>query len=157
MKLASPHTQINTLQDNMSDATPIVPLSKAQLRIARPTSSISALIPFYRDGLGFQIISSFAKHNGFDGLILGHSSLPYHLEFTHEEGHDPGRAPTKDNLLVFYLSDDKEWKQAVERMQNVGFESVKSYNPWWDADGKGKTFEDPDGYRVVLWHGEWKK
>lgn len=89
--------------------------------------------------------------------MLGHSSLPYHLEFTQEEGHDPGRAPTKDNLLVFYLPNEGDWKQAVKRMEGVGFESVKSYNPWWDVDGKGKTFEDSDGYRVVLWHGEWSK
>ena len=87
--------------------------------------------------------------------MLGHPSLPYHLEFTSQDGHDPGKAPTKDNLLVFYLPDEKEWRAAVGRMDKAGYESVKSWNPYWDADGKGKTFEDLDGWRVVLWNDGW--
>ncbi|KAF2267369.1 Glyoxalase/Bleomycin resistance protein/Dihydroxybiphenyl dioxygenase [Lojkania enalia] len=133
------------------------PILKAHLRIARPTRSIAAILPFYTSGLGFQITSSFSGHAGFDGVMLGHPSLPYHLEFTTEKGHDPGCAPTKDNLLVFYLPDEREWKQAVERMENEGFVNVKSWNPWWDQDGKGRTFEDSDGWRVVLFNGEWNK
>ena len=78
----------------------------------------------------------------------------YHLEFTVQEGHLPGRAPTQDNLLVFYLPSKGDWDQAINRMEKQGFEATKSWNPWWDI--KGKTFEDPDGWRVVLWHGEWK-
>ncbi|KAH7363685.1 Glyoxalase/Bleomycin resistance protein/Dihydroxybiphenyl dioxygenase [Pyrenochaeta sp. MPI-SDFR-AT-0127] len=132
------------------------PIFKAHLRIARPTQSIAALLPFYIDGLGFQNIGSFDKHNGFDGIMLGHPSIPYHLEFTKQENHDPGRAPTQDNLLVFYLPDQDEWSSAVGKMQRAGFEAVKSWNPYWEADGKGRTFEDADGYRVVLWNGEWR-
>jgi YycE-like protein len=30
---------------------------------------------------------------------------------------------------------------------------VKSFNPYWD--GNGCTFEDPDGYRVVLQNAAW--
>jgi len=30
---------------------------------------------------------------------------------------------------------------------------VKAFNPYWDR--KGLTFEDPDGYRVVLENEEW--
>ncbi|KAJ4375271.1 hypothetical protein N0V83_002357 [Neocucurbitaria cava] len=82
--------------------------------------------------------------------------LPYHLEFTTQEGHEPGRAPTKDNLLVFYLPEKEEWQEAVGRMQEAGFEAVESWNPYWDAEGKGKTFEDADGWRVVLWNGAWR-
>ena len=33
-------------------------------------------------------------------------------------------------------------------MEYNGFAAVKSFNPYWDQCGK--TFEDPDGYRVVL-------
>jgi hypothetical protein len=132
------------------------PILTAHLRIARPTRSISALLPFYINGLGFTILYSFTQHSGFDGVMLGHPSLPYHLEFTTEEGHDPGRAPTKDNLLVFYLPDEQEWKNAVERMESVGCKGVKSWNPYWDAGGRGRTFEDEDGWRVVLWNGAWE-
>ncbi|WP_420360213.1 hypothetical protein [Agrobacterium vitis] len=30
---------------------------------------------------------------------------------------------------------------------------ITSYNPYWD--NLGKTFEDPDGYRVVLQNSAW--
>lgn len=128
---------------------------RAHLRIARPTRSIQALLPFYTTGLGFQITSSFKHHAGFDGAMLGHPSLPYHLEFTEQKGHDPGYAPTQEHLLVFYLPEKGEWDQVVARMEGAGFTPVTSYNPYWDVDGKGKTFEDADGYRVVLWNGAW--
>jgi hypothetical protein len=131
------------------------PVFQAHLRIARPTRSISALLPFYTTGLGFQIVGSFERHAGFDGAMLGHPSLPYHLEFTEQEGHDPGRAPTKDHLLVFYLPVKGVWESAIARMENAGFEAVVSWNPYWGDEKKGRTFEDTDGYRVVLWNGTW--
>lgn len=125
------------------------------LRIARPTDHIDPLRRFYIEGLGFSIISEFSGHEGFDGLIVGlaTTSISYHLEFVSKKGHAVGRAPTEDNLLVFYLPDEVVWKAAVERMEKVGFQSVESFNPYWDASGK--TFEDPDGYRVVFQKAAW--
>jgi GNAT superfamily N-acetyltransferase/extradiol dioxygenase family protein len=123
------------------------------LRVARPTDNLPALRRFYCDGLGLQQLSSFTAHNGFDGLMLGHPQAPYHLEFTHQPGHTVGRAPTADNLLVFYLPDAAEWQAAVQRMEAAGFAPVPAYNPYWDA--QGRTFEDPDGYRVVLQQAAW--
>jgi catechol 2,3-dioxygenase-like lactoylglutathione lyase family enzyme len=123
-------------------------LSTAHIRIARPTDDINALLPFYRDGLGFEILGSFADHAGFDGVMLGHPSAGYHLEFTKHRGHEVGRAPTQDHLLIFYLPDESAHTEAVQRMERAGFAPVQSYNPYWDR--VGKTFEDPDGYRVVL-------
>jgi hypothetical protein len=38
-------------------------------------------------------------------------------------------------------------------MQNAGFVPVGSFNPYWDR--QGVTFEDPDGYRIVLQNSEW--
>lgn len=130
-------------------------LSRSHLRIARPTRSIPALLPFYTTGLGFYVLGSFKDHAGFDGIMLGHPHAPYHLEFTVEQGHDPGRAPTKDNLLVFYLPEKADWEHAVARMQGAGFEAVQSWNPYWDHDGLGRTYEDADGWRVVLWNEGW--
>lgn len=123
-------------------------LSVAHLRIARPTDDIDKLLPFYRDGLGFEVLGSFANHEGFDGIMLGHKSAGYHLEFTRKRGHDVGRAPTQDNLLIFYLPDGDKYARAVLQMESGGFAAVASFNPYWDRNGK--TFEDPDGYRVVL-------
>ena len=123
------------------------------LRVARPTNNLPALLRFYCDGLGLRQLAAFTAHNGFDGLILGHPQAPYHLEFTHQLGHAVGRAPTPDNLLVFYLPAAPEWEAAVARMTAAGFAPVPAYNPYWDE--LGRTFEDPDGYRVVLQGAVW--
>lgn len=123
------------------------------LRIARATDDLDALLPFYRDGLGLQVLYRFEDHDGFDGVMLGHPGSPHHLEFTRAHGHPAGRAPTADNLLVFYLPDRDRWRTAVERMREAGFEPVTSFNPYWDIHGV--TFEDGDGYRVVLHNSAW--
>ena len=123
------------------------------LRVTRPTDDLEALLPFYRDGLGLSVLYRFESHDGFDGVMLGGPGAPYHLEFTRAHGHTAGRAPTPDNLLVFYLPDDVEWRTAVARMQAAGFDPVPAFNPYWDRNGR--TFEDSDGYRVVLEHGAW--
>ena len=126
----------------------------AHLRVARPTDHIDEILRFYRDGLGLEVLYSFEDHDGFDGVMLGKKGAPYHLEFTHHGGQVAGRAPTAENLIVFYLPDIDEWQKAIDRMVAAGFEPVASYNPYWDA--KGKTFEDIDGYRVVLQNTDWR-
>lgn len=123
------------------------------LRVARPTDNLAVLLRFYRDGLGLAQLGAFTAHNGYDGMMLGHPHAPYHLEFTHQPGHVVGRAPTADNLLVFYLPEAAEWHAAVARMAAAGFAPVPSDNPYWDQ--QGRTFEDPDGYRVVLQGASW--
>jgi catechol 2,3-dioxygenase-like lactoylglutathione lyase family enzyme len=130
-------------------------LGKAHLRVARPSDDLDAVVKFYRDGLGFEVLSQFKDHDGFDGVMLGHKGAAYHLEFTRKKGHKAGKAPTEENLLVFYLPDEAQWKAAVERMVRQGHRPVKSFNPYWDR--KGKTFADPDGYRVVLQNARWSK
>src|SRR5262245_60103169 len=62
-------------------------LGKAHLRVARPTDDLAALVPFYRDGLGFEVLFSFTDHDGFDGVMLGRKGAAYHLEFTRKAGH----------------------------------------------------------------------
>ena len=125
------------------------------LRIARPTDNLEALLPFYRDGLGLALLFRFEDHDGFDGVMLGRQGAPYHFEFTRARGHFAGRAPTQDSLLVFYVPNAEEWKAAVQRMQDAGFAPVASFNPYWDREGL--TFEDPDGYRIVLQNAAWEK
>jgi catechol 2,3-dioxygenase-like lactoylglutathione lyase family enzyme len=110
--------------------------------------------PFYRDGLGLEVLSEFRDHAGFDGVMLGQPGAGYHLEFTRREGHRAGRAPTEDNLLVFYLPDRAEWQQAVDRLELHGYRPVPAFNPYWER--RGKTFADPDGYRVVLENAAWQ-
>ncbi|MBA1158250.1 VOC family protein [Microvirga mediterraneensis] len=125
------------------------------LRVARPTDRLDDVVRFYRDGLGLEIIAAFDQHDGFDGRMLGHPQAPWHLEFTQHRDHAAGSAPTQDNLLVFYLPDRAEWEAAVQRMRDNGYAPVPSFNPYWDREGI--TFEDPDGYRVVLQNMDWVK
>lgn len=122
-------------------------------RIVRPTDNPDALLPFYRDGLGLTVLDSFQDHDGFDAIIMGRENVPYHFAFTRTDKHQAGKAPTKENLLVFYLPDHAEWENAVERMKATGFVPVIAFNPYWDK--KGVTFEDPDGYRIVLQQTDW--
>ena len=123
------------------------------MRVARPTDRLEEVVRFYSQGLGLTRLGSFQDHDGFDGVMLGLPGARYHLEFTHKRGHRAGRAPTQDDLLVFYLPDSEQWLEAIARMVAAGFEPVTSFNPYWDR--LGRTFEDPDGYRVVLQNASW--
>ena len=133
----------------------ITPMRLAHLRVARATDNLQNVVRFYRDALGFEVLGSFEGHDGFDGVMLGHPGAGYHLEFTHQRGEHVGRAPTQENLLVFYLPDRAEWRRAIEQLEQQGNVRVVSANPYWDSNGA--TFEDPDGYRVVLQNAAWKK
>lgn len=130
-------------------------LTKAVLRIARPTDHLVAIANMYCLGLGFEQLGAFEDHQGFDGIMLGHPHHAYHLEFTHHRGVVVGRAPTQDNLLVFYLPEIEYWQEMCHQMLAGGFQRVKAYNPYWDANGQ--TFEDLDGYRVVLQARAWQQ
>jgi len=125
------------------------------LRVARPTDNLDAIAEMYVKGLEFVVLSRFEGHDGFDGVIIGHPQQPYHLEFTTERGNEVGTAPTRDHLLVFYFSDAGEWAASCAQMLVAGFREVSSHNPFWDADGR--TFEDLDGYCVVLHDGAWAR
>jgi catechol 2,3-dioxygenase-like lactoylglutathione lyase family enzyme len=132
-----------------------MPPTVPTVRIARPSDDLDALLAFYRDGLGFRVLNRFRDHDGFDGIMLGWEHAPYHFEFTTKRGHAAGRAPSADNLIVIYHADAAEWRAAVQRMRDAGFGPVTSFNPYWDRDGL--TFEDPDGYRVVLQNAAWER
>lgn len=126
---------------------------KIKVRIARPTDKLADIQKMYIEGLGFTLLGSFADHKSFDGVMLGHADYLYHLEFTHHRGTMVGKAPTQDNLLIFYMPDKAEWDKTCTAMEAAGFLSVASYNPFWDE--AGRTFEDLDGYRVVLQNSHW--
>ena len=124
-----------------------------KMRVARSCRNFEAIERFYCRGLGFSKLGSFADHNGFDGLIIGDPKAPYHLEFTMERGITAPQSPDEESLLVFYLPETEEWQKRVDMMRNAGYEPVQSNNDYWDVNGI--TFEDPDGYRVVLQNRAW--
>ena len=39
-------------------------------------------------------------------------------------------------------------------MLAAGFRAVASFNPYWER--RGRTLEDPDGYRIVLQNAAWQ-
>jgi catechol 2,3-dioxygenase-like lactoylglutathione lyase family enzyme len=119
-----------------------------QVRVARHTEQIDELVAFYRDGLGLPEIGSFHDHDGYDGVFLDLPGTGAHLELT--TGGDHGAPePHPESLLVLYLGSE-EVKEIAARLDA---KPVEPANPYW-AD-HGLTFEDPDGFRVVLVPESW--
>lgn len=127
--------------------------TETTLRIARPTEHLAQVLRFYIEGLGWTILDAFQDHEGIDGVMVGLPGAPYHLELTFKPGDPVGPAPTPDDLLVFYLPGKAEWRASVDRLLVAGYKPVSASNPYWDR--VGLTFEDPDGYRVVLENTKW--
>ncbi|WP_132373001.1 VOC family protein [Melghiribacillus thermohalophilus] len=123
-----------------------------QFRVARPTNQLEKVIDFYTKGLGLKPIGSFEDHAGYDGIMLGLPGSDYHLEFTSHKDGSPCPAPTRDNLLVFYIPDDRKLVAIAERLETMGYPEVEPENPYWNE--KGVTIEDPDGWRIVLMNTE---
>lgn len=131
------------------DGNPLA--SASDFRVARPTNELEPLRRFYVDGLGLEVIAEFADHDGFDGLIVRLPASKVQIEFTVAHGHTAPRSPTEDHLLVFYVPQPGRHRALVDRMQANDYLPVRSFNPYWDRHGV--TFEDPDGYRVVVVDG----
>lgn len=123
------------------------------LRVARASDNFDGVLRFYRDGLGFSVLAQFEDHDGFDGLILGHPGAPWHLEFTRHTDHPAPPSPGPESLLVFYLPDPVAWHAAIARIEGAGFAPQPALNPYWDA--RGRTYADPEGWRIVLQEAAW--
>ena len=120
----------------------------AEIRIARPTDKLEEIKKFYGEGLGLPVIAAFKNHNGYSGIMFGLPGKEYHLEFTEHENGSSCPAPTKDNLLVFYIPNKSELEKLAEKIYSLGYKAVEPENPYWKE--KGITIEDPDGWRIVL-------
>jgi catechol 2,3-dioxygenase-like lactoylglutathione lyase family enzyme len=123
------------------------------LRIARPVSDLARSIDMYCHGLGWRVLGSFENHAGFDGAMVGDPGGGYHFEFTRCRAHPVVPAPTPEDLAVLYIGDTADWTVACARMIDAGFTEVEPFNPYWKK--RGRMFEDPDGYRVVLQNDAW--
>jgi len=107
----------------------------------------------YCSGLGLSVVGSFENHEGFDVVMLGSEHCDYHFEFTACRHHPIVPVSTPEDLVVFYIPDLAEWDSRCAAMVSAGFEQVKSFNPYWDMSGK--TFQDLDGYRIVIQNDSW--
>jgi catechol 2,3-dioxygenase-like lactoylglutathione lyase family enzyme len=128
--------------------TPLLPL---QIRVARPTARLQQVVAFYRDGLGLPVIGHFENHAGYSGVMLGIPTETFHLEFTSTNVGSECPAPTKDNLLVLYMPDPHAYQAVIDRLRAHGYTPVEPENPYWKS--ASQTFEDPDGWRVVVFNG----
>ena len=120
-----------------------------QLRVARHTERLDEVVGFYRDGIGLIEIGSFRDHDGYDGVFLAVPGTGAHLELTAGGRHGPA-APHPESLLLVYLGDDEAVQAAAARL---GVDPIAPANPYWAEHGL--TFEDPDGFRVVLVPEGW--
>ncbi len=143
--------------DSAGNPFPILHLelraSAPHLRIARPVSDLQKTRAMYIHGLGLRVIGSFENHEGFDGVMLGLVGADYHFEFTSCRAHPVRPSPTLEDLAVFYLPTASQWQSMCADMLAAGFKQVASLNPYWDV--RGRTYEDHDGYRVVLQNDDW--
>lgn len=124
-----------------------------QLRIARPVTDPEKSARLYCDGLGLSKIGTFTDHAGFSGCMSGREELPWHLEFTLCHQHPVSPSSSPEDLLVLYIPEHAQWQERCARMEAAGFNRVTSFNPYWDQNGV--SFEDHDGYRVVLQNMHW--
>ncbi|HEX3122499.1 MAG TPA: VOC family protein [Rhodanobacteraceae bacterium] len=120
--------------------------------MARPVSDLAKTTTMYRRGLGLRIVGNFENHDGFDGVMLAFASADYHFEFTHCRNDAAPPAAAIEDLIVLYIPDPAEWTATCASMLDAGFRRVGSSNPYWEVHGR--TFEDADGYRIVLQNAE---
>ncbi len=129
------------------EATPPI----TELRVARHTDDLDALVRFYRDGLGLVEVGGFRDHGGYDGVFLAIPGTSAHLELTTGGGHG-APTPHPESLLVLYLGDADGVRAVAARL---GSEPVAPANPYWAQHAT--TFADPDGFHVVLVPDHWQR
>jgi catechol 2,3-dioxygenase-like lactoylglutathione lyase family enzyme len=120
-----------------------------QVRVAWHTERLEEVVAFYRDGLGLPEIGRFRDHDRYDGVLLDVPGTGAHLELT-SGGRHGATTPHPESLLVLYVGDEAGMQAIAAR---IGAEPVTPANPYWAAHGL--TFEDPDGFRVVLVPERW--
>jgi len=118
-----------------------------KVRIARHTTDLNHIIDFYGRILGLKVLGEFRDHHGYSGIFMGMPGQNWHLEFT-ISATAPVHQPDGDDLLVFYASSLEEFAAMKTRFVKNQVKQVRPLNPYWAKNGI--TFEDPDGYRVVI-------
>jgi catechol 2,3-dioxygenase-like lactoylglutathione lyase family enzyme len=123
-------------------------LPAVEVRIARPTDKLGEVLDFYCRDLGLPELFRTTAHS-YQVVMVGLPGDKYHLEFTSHHDGSPGRAPTDENLLVFYFATAEQMFNVVSRLGGSGHEPVELDNPWWRENG-AIAFADPDNWRIVL-------
>ena len=120
-----------------------------ELRVARHTERLDEVVRFYRDGIGLIETGGFSDHDGYAGVFLAVPGIRAHLELTTGGAHGaPASHP--ESLVVLYLGDEQAVRAVAARL---GADPVQPANPYWAEHAL--TFEDPDGFLVVLVPEAW--
>ena len=118
-----------------------------KLRIARHTTDLNRIIDFYGRVLGLKVLGDFRDHLDYSGVFMGLQGENWHLEFTMSKS-IPQHQSDDDDLLVFYAPSLEEFAAIKKRFIKNSVRVVKPKNPYWEKNGI--TFQDPDGFRVVI-------
>lgn len=123
-----------------------------QIRVARPSRDLERACAFYRDAVGLPVLSSFADHEGFSGVILGVPDAAHQLELVRHAEVEP--SPTTEDQLVLYLGSAAAVANRATAIEAAGHEPQAPPNPYWTREG-AIAFVDPDGYWLVLSPDSW--
>ena len=116
----------------------------------QPTATAAEITGARRRRRGTEI-GGFRDHGGYDGVFLAVPGTGAHLELTAGGGHG-APAPHPESLLVLYLGGGETVRAVAARL---GVDPIPPANPYWTEHGL--TFEDPDGFRVVLVPERWDR
>jgi prolyl oligopeptidase len=119
------------------------------------TDNLSAVSAMYQKALGFEVLTQYEDEDGFDSIVLGHRNHNYHIEFTNRPTEKPKAFEIADTYMVFYLPCSRDWEWACRAMIESGFTYVDARNPYWKR--VGKTYQDIEGYRVVIQNRDWSE
>jgi catechol 2,3-dioxygenase-like lactoylglutathione lyase family enzyme len=127
-------------------------MAAMQVRVARPTRDLERVCAFYRDALGFPVLSSFTDHAGYKGVILGVPDATHQLELVYHAEVEP--SPTTEDQLVLYLGSAAAVADRAVAIEAAGHEPQLPPNPYWTHEG-AIAFVDPDGYWLILSPDRW--
>jgi hypothetical protein len=117
-----------------------------ELRVARHTERLDEVLA----RLGLIEIGGFRDHHGCEGVFLEIPDTGAHPELTAGVEHGTPE-PHPESLLVLYLGDESVVRAVARRFDR---DPVAPANPFWAQHGL--TFEDLDGFRVVLVPERWE-
>lgn len=120
-----------------------------KMRVAHPTNDIERAVNFWSHVIGFEILSRFENHDGYDGAILGFPDTQWELEVTRHSSGLPRPTPTDEDIIALYLDRD-EANEIIDRLRLAGHPQMKHPNPYWQAMG-ASAHTDPDGYTLIIY------
>ncbi|BBH54401.1 hypothetical protein [Fluviispira sanaruensis] len=104
--------------------------------------------------LDFEII----YENSYN-IVFHNSELSKDLFITIVENSDMKNDVVKlddDNVLVFYLENEMIYSNICSVLIKNGVPTVKSFNPYWDENGKTFLISDDENFRIVFCRKKFK-